>query len=71
MSLYLPREREKGLQQRYEGYRQRCAAEGIAPLPFRSWATIDAEYDIAWAEAQMEYDAASLKPSEKKKSSGR
>lgn len=56
MSFYLPREHDKDIRERYEGYRRRCESEEIAPVPFRSWAIIDAEYDIEWAAAQMEYD---------------
>lgn len=64
MSLYLPREHEKDLNSRYDGYRQRCAAQGITPVPFRSWATIDAEYDIEWVAAQREYDEATTEVKE-------
>lgn len=58
MSLYLPREPEKSIEERYEGYGRRCRSKGIDPLPFRSWAIIDAEFDIEWTAAKLEYGEA-------------
>lgn len=56
MSFYLPRKYEKSLTERYDSYCRRCQSQGIEPVPFRSWAIIDAEYDIEWAAVGREYD---------------
>lgn len=58
MSFYLPRELEKSPEERYEGYGRRCRSQGIDPLPFRSWALVDAAFDIEWTAAKLEYGEA-------------
>lgn len=42
----------------YAYYVGRCKQEGITPIDFRTWARVDAEYDIEWEAARRYYEEA-------------